>query len=113
MDIKIKLTEEQVRDIVIGALESAIGYWGGTDNTKEPWKAYKVADLSLGEKAYQILKGGDVVAIYDIEEGDEWFINLERLQKGIEKQGVHPDYMDDNDYDAIIQYALFDEIVFG
>jgi len=114
MKLEIEVSTETLQEIMIGAIESAIGYWGGTDNRPQEFKADSMKDLTLGEKVFEIIHSGGGVTIYDIEDDDEWVLTYDKFISGLKQHGnYYFDYMDDNDYDCILQYALFNEIVFG
>lgn len=116
------ITEEQIKDIIIDGIETGIGYWATLHNdTEEFEKYYNTTDLSTSEIVAEILLGGGEVEITDLE-GDEepkYKLTLERLLVGIQKnEEKRPFDCDLENYDAItcdaiFQYALYDEVVFG
>ncbi len=116
------ITEEQIKDIIIDGIETGIGYWATLHNdTEEFEKYYNTTDLSTSEIVAEILLGGGEVEITDLE-GDEepkYRLTLERLLVGIQKnEEKRPFDCDLENYDAItcdaiFQYALYDEVVFG
>lgn len=123
--INIKVTDEDVMDIMCSAIEGGIGYWACLDNTtKEFEDAPK--DEPYSETCAKILLNGGGVWLVD-EDGDYW-LSLERLLIGIEnwfKSGgdkygavcidgtLDCGNIDAECADAIIQFALFDDIVYG
>lgn len=116
------ITEEQIKDIIIDGIETGIGYWATLHNdTEEFEKYYNTTDLSTSEIVAEILLGGGEIEITDLE-GDEepkYKLTLERLLVGIQKnEEKRPFDCDLENYDAItcdaiFQYALYDEVVFG
>jgi hypothetical protein len=125
--IDFDIHDNEIKDIIITALEGGIGYWGCLFNEgKEFDDFYKdrkeistsefVADLILNEKS---------VILYDTEldfnKGEKWELNLTKLLNGIKlyiinnKQINLPltDNLDSNMADSIIQYALFDKLIYG
>ena len=116
------ITEEQIKDIIIDGIETGIGYWATLHNdTEEFEKYYNTTDLSTSEIVAEILLNGGEVEITDLE-GDEepkYKLTLERLIVGIQKNAEErPFDCDLENYDAItcdaiFQYALYDEVVFG
>ena len=59
---------------------------------------------------------GKTVKLYDIEDEDEtWELTLDKLLKGIGRELTNGMTIEDiaDDADAALQYALFDEIVYG
>lgn len=116
----LEFTDENIDDLMVAGLEGGINYWCGEAKVKEG---------SMSEEAYDkikyasdaISKGGTLI-LFDAESTDKWELTLEKMLKGIkwycEKNGYTDadDLMDNYDADsadAIVQYALFDEIVFG
>lgn len=110
--VKHTITTKDIDDIMADALEGGITYWCG--------RAEVVGDY-LGEYASdQISRGGSLV-LYDIEDEDEhWTLDLNDFVAGY-KSSIEQGFWSgdfDNDYDstvadAIIQLAVFGEIVFG
>lgn len=120
--IKKKITEEQIKDIIIDGIESGIGYWAMLHNdTDEFEKYYDTTDLATSEIIAEILFNGGSVKITDMEEDVEskYDLTLERLLVGIQKNAEErPWDCDLENYDAItcdciFQYALYDEVIFG
>jgi len=108
----IKVTDENIDDLMCDALEGGITYWCDRVDV--------VGDY-LGEYASdQISRGGELI-LYDAESDDKWSLTLDKLLNGIKKafeEGYFDGDFDSSEYDAgtadaIIQFALFDEIVFG
>lgn len=116
------ITEEQLKDIIIDGIETGIGYWATLHNdTEEFEKYYNTTKLSTSEIVAEILLNGGEVEITDLD-GDEepkYKLTLERLLVGIQKnEEKRPFDCDLENYDAItcdaiFQYALYDEVVFG
>lgn len=122
-EIEIKntltVTAEDIDDIMSAAFEGGINYWCG--------KA-KVIGEYLGEYASEQISRGGCIRIYDAETDDTWVLTREKLLNGIKlayQDNVYSDYewcngksldccmIDAEVADVIIQYALFEEIVFG
>ena len=108
---------------IISSATYDISYWGGVDNDSNEWwdarrelpKGYTFEDLF-----YHILKKGEKVIMFDVEDPDEtWDLTLDKLINGIKltiENGYWTGRMDDIDGevgDIIFQYELFNEIVFG
>ena len=119
-------TPEEINDLIVTALEGGINYWcrkahikRNTDGfsyfgvTEEDQDKVKYASDAIGYNGTLIL--------YDIESSDKWELTLENVLKGIklhctERHIAPSDLMDDydaDDCDAIVQYALFNEVQFG
>ena len=119
----IRVSNEDIDDIVCTALEGGIGYWC--------YRAEVVGEY-LGEYASDQISRGGTLKLYDAESDDVWELTKPKLLEGISKaitNGILIAYewakFDDeiitlNTYqvdgevaDAIIQYALFGKLVFG
>ena len=116
---EIKITQEDIDDIMCSALEGGINYWC--------CKA-EVVGKYLGEWAHEQISRGGTLKLYDAEEDEVYELTLEKLLNGLKKaitDGYYADYewvtsngidtcqVDAEVADVIIQLALFDEIVFG
>lgn len=120
--IKKKITEEQIKDLVVDGVETGIGYWATLHNdTEEFERYYNETEATTSEIVAEILLNGGSVKITDMEEDVEskYDLTLERLLVGIQKNAEErPWDCDLENYDAItcdciIQYSLYDTIVFG
>ena len=102
------------------ALEGGITYWC--------WKAEVVGDEYLGEFASEQISRGGALKLYDSESGDKYWLDRDKLLKGIKKayeEGYYADYewcdgktidccqVDAEVADAIVQLALFDDVIYG
>lgn len=116
---KYTVTPQDIDDIMVTALEGGINYW---------CRKAEVVGEYLGEYASdQISRGGSLI-LYDAESSDHWELNLEKLLNGIQK-AIEDNWYDRYDWyvdgeldccqidaevaDTIVQFALFDDIVFG
>lgn len=124
--LSVVVTQEDVDDIMCGALEGGITYW--CDEAK-------VVGEYLGEYgSEQIARGGKLRMHlrepFDKNDTEYYELDLEKLKKGMELWVTEPvgcDCLEQIDgktifdpcnadaivCDAIIQYALFGEIVYG
>ena len=117
-----KFSDEDMLDIISSAT-SDIGYWGGIHDSTEYYEAraeLKKEDRTYEDILYHMLKKGDKVVIYDVEdELETWDLTLDKLLNGIKltiENGHWTGRIDDIDGevgDLIFQYALFNEIVYG
>jgi hypothetical protein len=115
VQITAKITAEDIENIVVDALECVSTYWVGLDNTTPEWAA-KPKGLPVSQYAAALLLCGKTVKLYDIEDEDEtWELTLDKLLKGIGRELTNGMTIEDiaDDADAALQYALFDEIVYG
>ena len=113
--ITTSVSIETLEDIVVTALEGGIGYWAVLDNTTKIWDKYDYCDLPCSQAAFELLYNGESLRFYDTEDETEmWHLTWKKLIKGVEKfGGVKEEDIDATVADQIIQYALFDKIVFG
>lgn len=115
----IKVTQEDIDDIMCSALEGGINYW---------CRKAEVVGKYLGEWAHEQISRGGTLKLHDAEEDEIYELTLEKFLNGLQKAityGYYADYEWVTDYtidtcqvdaevaDAIIQLALFDDVVFG
>ena len=126
LTLNVLVTDEDIDDIMVGALEGGINYWCG--------EAEVVGDKYLGEFASEQISRGGELRLYDCESDDSWVIDKEKILKGIqkwlewvakyenlnrafyhEKNCIRLDCcnIDGRDCDKIVQYAAMGELVFG
>lgn len=119
----IKLSGEDMEDILCSAFEGGCGYWCCIDNSTAEWKKAKteVEGLTLEGVMLQLMTTGRPVILIDEEDNDKVHeLTMDKFIKGIQKT-IENEYWDGNDVsdvdgnigDVIIQYALFDEVVYG
>ena len=122
----IKVTEEDISDILSSAFYGGIGYWASLDKTDAEF----ATDESYEEICTKILVGGGYVKLIDICLEDDpityWF-NLNELlcgiqlwiELGMDRYGaVNGNELDCGNIDSecadcIIQLTLFDDVVYG
>ena len=124
----IELTDEDITDLMITALEGGIGYWAVLDNTGEEY-ANAPEGEAVSETCARLLLKGEKVWFEDIEDGERWFLDMGKLKQGIELFLKH-DYdiyrafgyrrgridmanIDAERADIIIQLSLFGYVMFG
>lgn len=111
--MRVELTEDDVSDILSGACEGGINYWcTGLEFKDISGKQDRTLD-----RYYVLTRRGIVEMLEDDEEGGgEWHtLTRDKLVSGIawhmqvsERFAIED--WDANDYDRVIQYALFHEI---
>ena len=118
---QIAVTQENIDDIMVSALEGGINYWCN--------KA-QVDGKYLGEYASEQISRGGTLILHDMEEERTELLTKEKLLQGIRMYAEQIKYGDifeviDHELhidcgmvdaevaDAIIQYALFSEIFYG
>ena len=112
---EVDVSIEDMEGIMVTALEGGINYWCG--------KARIVENPGEREWASDVVAHGGTLELTDVEDPDEkWILTQEKLLKGFAKGmkwgnfASAEDLMDAHDAetaDVILQYALFDEIIFG
>lgn len=121
IQIEKKITYDDLENILVTALEGGINYWAGIENQLPDWND-KPKDMPLSQYALEILISGKTIKFFDTLNSDndiDWILTLEKLLNGIKLNCQNrPDDCDINNGDAltadcIIQYALFNNIIYG
>ena len=115
----IVVTEEDIDDIMCSALEGGITYWAN---------AARVVGEYRGEYASEQISRGGSLLISDAEGDSEYLLTRDNLLKGI-KLAIEGKYYASYDWcdgktldtcqidadvaDAIVQLALFNEVIYG
>lgn len=116
--INVTLTDEDISDIMVAALEGGISYW---------CNHVEVVGKYIGDYASDQIAGGGSLLLHDAEEDEVYELNLEKFIKGFELWvaggydtygAVYEGVIDTGEIDAekadqICQLALFGEIIFG
>jgi len=119
MTKKLEISNQDIDDLMVAALEGGINYW-----------CERVKIIEVNEKlhgngeiiASDVISRGGKLKLFDAESEEEWELDREKFIKGLEKTMEWGDFysvqhlMDSHDAetaDVLIQYALFDEITFG
>ena len=119
VEIRVELTQENIDDIMVAALEGGINYWCSEASPE-------CGELLKEYPSEQISRGGALL-LYDFEEEAYRRLDLEKFLKGfklwvenggdeygaIEDGKVDCCNIDADCADAIIQYALFGEVIYG
>lgn len=124
LTIYVSLTQEDIDDIMVSALEGGITYWADEAVVEGEY---------LGEYASEQISRGGKLKIHVIEpfdnEDTEWYeLDREKFLKGFKRwiEDTDAQYgavngdgtvdcgrIDGGCADSIVQYALFDEIVYA
>ena len=119
----LELSEEDIVTIISGA-SYGVSYWCSEMTVeKEVYEKYRREDDCVEDVQARAIKDGHVMAFEDIEDDEKYYLTYDRLLKGVQKfieSGRCLDISnifkggneDSDDMDCIIQYALFDKIVF-
>lgn len=117
----VNITNQDIDDIVCGALEGGITHWCN--------KAEVVEDSYYGEYASEQISRGGSLRLYDMyEKGVSYVLDLERLIAGVkrayesecfrsywldERNNINTYMIDALACDVIVQFALFSELIYG
>ena len=115
--INVVVSDEDIDDIMSTALDGGITYWCGRA---------EVVGKFLGEYASEQISRGGALDLYDIEGNDVFRLTLPKFLAGLRRwieneRSFYLDgagrlevgYIDALAADAIIQYALFNDIWYG
>lgn len=122
VEMNLIVTQEDIDDIVCGALEGGINYWC--------YRAEVVEDKYFGEYASEQISRGGSLNLYDSEEDAVHLLTKENFMEGLRKylQNPHPYDItegtkeglkidtcqaDATVCDMIIQYAIFGDVIYG
>ena len=117
----IKITEEDLIDVINAAIEGGIGYWCCIGNDTEEWDKIReeYPDACIDERIYRILEKGESVLLIDEEADEIHQLTMDKLLKGIQ-MALDNNMWNGDTYDAdaivgdsIFQYALFEDIIYG
>ena len=115
--IEVNLTQQDIDDIMVSALEGGINYWCS--------EAEVVEEKRCSDWGHEQIARGGVLILHDAENSDKCELTLEKFLNGVKlyfEDGCHIQVedgcidtcdIDANDADCIIQFALFGEVVYG
>ena len=119
VNLNLKVTNEDIDDIMCSALEGGIAYWCSKAN---------VVGEYLGEYASEQISRGGYLRIVPFDEDFEVILTREKFLKGIQK-AIEGNYYSDYEWwncngidtcsvdaevaDAIVQLALFSDVIYG
>lgn len=115
--VSFEITGQDIDDIMSAALDGGITYWCSRAEVVEEY---------LGEYASEQISRGGSLILYDTEDGHSFELTLEKFLNGLQlwvenirsfslafDGRLDMDEIDADVADAIVQYALFNEIVYG
>ena len=119
VEIRVELTQQDIDDIMVAALEGGINYW--CDEAAVEGGEY------LGKYASDQISRGGTLLLHDTDEDAYRKLDLEKFLKGfklwlenggdqygaVQGHEVHCCNIDAGCADEIVQYALFGEVVYG
>lgn len=125
-EINVKLTHQDIEDIVVTALEGGIGYWACLDNSGETFESAPKDEPVAITASKILLNGGGLTFLDDEDHSVEWLMTLEKLLNGvklyletdcgpgcIENGVIECGMIDAEAADMIFQFALFGELIYG
>lgn len=103
--IKVKISDDDLYNILDAAFYSGISYWCGGVDVINPVEGAKY----LGEH----VTGGGTLKLYD-DDGNSHGLTKAKMLKGLALYGNH-DYeqYDAGDADSVVQLALFGQVIYG
>jgi hypothetical protein len=127
IEIEVDVTEEQMSDVMVTALEGGINYWCRKAEMKKDTVGGGFEGVSLENEenlifASDIIGKGGILILHDAESDDTWELNQEKLLNGIKRYmieeniGSMEELIDNHDADTadqIVQYAVFNEQMFA
>lgn len=116
--VKTKVTDENLDSILCTAFEGGINYW--CDKIKVVDDDYKGAEFA----SECVSKGGEVDIFVDDMvvdnhiESSAYRLTKEKLHKGCQKYADQKSHFNCENFDAwdadmIVQYAIFDDVIYG
>lgn len=115
-EIEVNLTMQDIDDIMCTALEGGICYWCS--------EAEVIGDY-LGECAHEQISRGGALRLHNCESEQVYDLTLENFLNGVKlyfEQGCHVQVEDNtidtgdidaNDADCILQFAIFEEVIYS
>lgn len=129
INIEKKIIDDDLISILCGVTSTACTWCSDLDYDTESYQQAKINLIDAGVKErdicyedvlLQMLKNGEQITFYDAEEDENHLLSWGVFIKGIERymssddcSSLDIDEWDDVDFDNVIQYAFFGEIVFG
>jgi len=123
---EIEITDQQMSDLMVAALEGGINYWcRKAEMKKDGIGGFDGVTLEDEEKLVygnDIIGMGGTLILYDAESSDKWELNKEKFMQGLVKTLEWGDFknvdelMDNHDAetaDVLVQFAVFGELTFG
>jgi hypothetical protein len=118
---KITVTDGNIDDIMITAFEGGINYWVGLVTYPKDFPAREARpENEYGHKrnTYEMISLGCSIFIHPDEDNHSYELTRDKVIKGIKRYFTENpeadwDSLDANSADSIVQYALFNELVYG
>lgn len=119
-EVEINLTQQDIDDIMVSALEGGITSWC--------CKAEVIEEKRCGDWGHEQIARGGALILHDAESDKQWRLTLEKFLNGVKLwiQNGDDQYgalqsdgtldicaIDSDMADMIVQYAIFGEVMFG
>ena len=120
-----EFTIQDICDLMVTALEGGINYWCRKAekklNSDGTYFGVAEEDQNKVDYASDLIAYNGTLILYDAESDDKWELTLDKFLEGIKRQCINrsialSDLLDNHDAcdaDCIVQYAIFNELVFG
>lgn len=119
-EVKTYVTGSQIENIIVSGLEGGINYWG--EIVESPIIAKESnTGACMSERVTSAILSSEEVEVVDAigNEKARYKLSLNRILKGIALNAINRpfdcdlDNMDSTTADCIIQYAVFNDVIFG
>lgn len=128
--IELSISVSEIKDVITTAVEGGIGYWAclhtdlpGYLKAREQMRKEMPDGPCYCDVIYRALQNGDGVTFEDEEEGKLYDLTMEKLLNGIVlyeqakgksiSKALEEGDFDAWDGDAVFQFALFGEVIYG
>lgn len=114
------ITNEQINDLLVTAFEGGINYWCGSVELKDGSLTNELTEKVIYSS--DVISLGGTLVLQDAESDDKWELTKDKFLSGLKQTIKHYQFKDVQDLidnhdaevaDVLIQYALFNEVVFG
>ena len=103
-----KITQEEVDDIMCTALESGITYWCSKVYIKDK------TNVEDTDWVHEVISKGGSLVLVDTDTGKKKILTLKKFLKALSKyDNFNYDDYDAIDADAIVQIAVFGEVIYS
>jgi len=122
IELEVKYDDQFLEDVIVIALEGGSNYWIECIKVKD-FENSNPKNVPLSEWIFNQLKNDKIIVIY-LEHDQRAYLTMRKLKYGIKKYFSDSSKLiggltlDAGDYDAdmadcVLQYAVFDELVYG
>lgn len=118
VEVPLSLTENDIENIMVTAIEGGIGYWACLNNVGKDWDK-KPKGEPVSTWATKLLLEGKTLRFVDEEEAKEVYLTLDSLVEGYRLNYIKRPWdnsIENGDVttaDCIVQFAVFGEVLYG